>query len=141
MQELSLKKGCPEEGYRKGGRLSMKKRVLGLRPPNKVRVHPMPCVNDTWKEGSEQELLSDKGANPSSCLLQQVQNPEVGENETKTQVISCLQDSQPWESVRTTLHMGQLFLIGLLDFAFFAWLTSLGPCKLVVNQRVIHRSK
>ena len=66
MQELSLRNGCPEEGRRKGGGMSMKKRVLGLRPPNKVRVYPVPCVNDTWKEGLEQELLSDKGAKHSS---------------------------------------------------------------------------
>ena len=93
----------------------MKKELLSLRLPSKVWVYPVPCVNDTWKEGPEQELLSDEGANPSSCLLQQVQNPEVRENETKTHIASCPQDSQPgipqWESVRTMLHVGQLFLI------------------------------
>ena len=66
MQKLSLRKGCPEEGHRKGEGLTMKKRVLSLRPPNKVGVHPMPCVNNTWKKGPEQELLSDKGAKHSS---------------------------------------------------------------------------
>ena len=69
MRELSLRKGCPEEGHRKGGGMGMKKRVLVLRPPNKVGVHPVPCVNDTWKEGPEQELLSDKGAKHSSGFL------------------------------------------------------------------------
>ena len=52
-----------------------------------------------------------QGAKHSSWFLQQVQNPEVRENETKTQVTACLQDSQPWESVRTILYTGQLFLI------------------------------
>lgn len=85
MGELSLRNGCPEEGCRKGGgvqkrgRDEYEKRVLVLRPPNKVGVHPVPCVNDTWKEGPEQELLSDKGAKHSSGFLQQVQNPEVRE--------------------------------------------------------------
>ena len=62
--------------------MSMKKRVLGLRPPNKVRVYPVPCVNDTWKEGLEQELLSDKGADTSSCLLQQVQSERLKQKPT-----------------------------------------------------------
>lgn len=76
----ALRRGAEkEEGCRKGGGMSMKKRVLVLRPPNKVGVHPVPCVNDTWKEGPEQELLSDKGAKHSSGFLQQVQNPEVRE--------------------------------------------------------------
>ena len=68
----------------------MKKRVLGLRPPNKVRVHPMPCVNDTWKKGSEQELLSDKGGNPSnvSCSRYRIQKSE--RMKQKPRVTSCL---------------------------------------------------
>lgn len=53
----------------KRGRDEYEKRVLVLRPPNKVGVHPVPCVNDTWKEGPEQELLSDKGAKHSSGFL------------------------------------------------------------------------
>lgn len=82
MRELSLRKGCPEEGHRKGEGLTMKKRVLSLRPPNKVGVHPMPCVNNTWKKGPEQELLSDKGADTSSCLLQQVQSERLKQKST-----------------------------------------------------------
>ena len=85
----------------------MKKRLLSLRPPNKVRVHPMPCVKWLLEEGSG---AGTPEWQRGRYFLMSLAAGTVGETETKTHVAPCLQDSQPWESVRTMLHVGQLLI-------------------------------